>query len=462
MTLHNDLTTGNVRSHILRFAFPLIVSNLFQAMYNAVDMFFVGHYTNTEGLSAVSVSGPIMNTMVMTISGLSVGVSVVIGLKKGQGNPQEIKKSANTAIALYLLLALVVTILGVLFTPFLLKLVNTPDGAFDNAVSYLRTIFAGIVFMFGYHLICAFQRGFGDSKSSMLFVIVAALTNIVLDFIFIRYCGMGVFGAAIATVISQAVSFIMGVVYFKVNKHLISFKLREIRMDKEHLLQLLQLGLPASLQQLLLNISLMTLSGLANSFGLAASVAYGIGIKVDSFALLPSDAINASMSSFCSQNLGAGKPERTLQGLKQALKLSLLMSSFVAVLVACFAPQIAAVFNAEAKVLSFASQYLRISCISYLAYGIVYPFVGFLRGTGNAMVTLYNVVLAQYVVRIPIAFLFTGLFGFPGIAVAVISSPVFSDILYGVFVLTGRWKRSREVQFAIAVSKKNDLTCSGE
>ncbi len=444
MALQNDLTSGSVRSQILRFAFPLIFSNLFQALYNAVDMIFVGQYTGPAGLSAVSVSGPIMNIMIMTVSGLSVGVTVVIANHWGSGHAERVKRSANTAIALYLIAAALVTAAGVLLTPQILRLVQTPEAAFSQAVSYLRTIFAGVVFLFGYNLIGAFQRGFGDSRSSMMFVMVAAGVNVLLDYVFIAHLHWAAFGAAFATVLSQALSFVMGVCYFRIKKHIITFTPLEIRIHRDG--QLLRLGLPSAGQQLLLQVSLTTLSGIANSFGLAASAGYGVGVKIDSFALLPSDAINLSVSSFTSQNIGAGKPERATQGLREALRLDLLVAAAVCALVFFFGGPISSIFNSDPEVVGMAAAYLRISCFSYFAYALCHPMIGFLRGTGNALYTLCMVVFSQYLIRIPTAFLCTKWWGFPGIAVALMLGPIFSSFMYAQFILRGRWKRSSTVR----------------
>ena len=444
MALQNDLTVGQVRGHLLRFALPLIVSNLFQALYNAVDMFFVGRYAGTAGLSAVSVSGPIMNIMIMTVSGLSVGVSVVVAHYVGDGRQDAVKRCGNTAILFYLLCALGVTVLGWIFTPAILRLVNTPQEAMEMAVSYLRTIFVGMVFLFGYNLICALQRGFGDSKFSMLFVMVAGVVNLLLDWLLIAGWQMGAFGAALATVIAQGVSLLLGILWFRRNRHILTFSPRDFCLDRPYLKELLYAGLPAAAQQLLLNISHTTLSGIANSFGLSASAAYGIGLKVDGFAFLPSDAINASMASFASQNLGAGKVDRAKKGLREAMKLSVAMAVAVALTVALLAPYIARIFNSDPEVVAYTVQYLRITCFAYLVFATVHPFIGFIRGTGNSMQTLINVVFAQYLVRIPLALLFSHLWGFSGVAVAVITAPLFSTFTYGHFVLSGRWKRSRD------------------
>lgn len=441
MALQNDLTSGSVRRHLLRFAFPLIVSNVFQALYNAVDMFFVGRYAGTEGLAAVSVSGPIMNVMIMTISGLSVGVMVAVAKHAGQGESEEVVGCANTAIGFYLILSVLASALGWIFTPAILRLVNTPPAAMGYAVSYLRTIFLGIVFMFGYNLICAFQRGFGDAKSSMYFVIVAAMINVVLDYVFLKHLHLAAFGAALATVISQAVSFLLGIFYFRVKGHVITFDPREIRLRKKHITDLLRTGLPTAGNQFLLSISLSTLSGIANGFGLHASAAYGIGVKIDSFALLPGDAVNVAVSSFASQNLGAGLPERAENGLREGLRIAVSLSGIISILIYLFAPYLAAIFNSDPQVIQLAVLYLRIDCLSYLFFAFTYSFTGFIRGTGNAVFTVYNVIISQYIVRIPVAIIATRLWGFAGVPIAMSVGPAVSAVNYAIFIFSGRWKR---------------------
>lgn len=434
MALYTDLTQGNVRGHLLRFAFPLVISNLFQALYNAVDMIFVGQFTNPAGLSAVSVCGPIMNILIMTISGLSVGVSIVIAAQLGQGRQDRVKAIANTCIAFYGICALALSLVGWFLTPAILAWVNTPVSALPGATDYLRTIFLGLLFMFGYNLIGAFQRGFGDSRSSMLFIIVATLANILLDYIFVGLMHMGPLGAAVATVMAQALSFLLGLIYFRVKDHVIRFRPREIRIHKEELKYVLKIGLPSALHQLLLNLSLTIFSGIVNAFGVEASAAYGVGVKVDSFATLPSDAINAALASFGSQNIGAKKPERAFAGLREALKISVGIAILVAATAFFFAPGITALFNQDPQVIEYTITYLHITCFSYVFFALVFPMTGFIRGTGNVMYPLKNVILSQYIVRIPVALLATHLWGFTGVGLAILAGPIFSTVSYSLFI----------------------------
>lgn len=441
MALKNDMTAGSVNRHILQFAFPLIVSNVFQALYNLVDMLFVSAYVGTQGVSAVTVCGTLMNVLLMTVSGLSVGVMVVVARYSGQGKYDEVANFANTAIGFYAVLAGTLSVICFLLTPQILYLVRTPAEAFADAQAYLRTIFAGMIFTFGYNLISVFQRGLGDSKSSMFFIIVAAVVNTALDFIFLHFFQMGTFGAALATIIAQAVSFLMGVAYFKINRHLITFDLRSIRLEKRYIRELLKTGLPTAVNQFLLSLSLSTMSGIANSFGLHASAGYGIRIKVDSFAYLPADAVGVAVSTCTSQNLGANQPERAVAGLKTGLKFAISISAVIAAGIFLLSPMIAAGIDSTPEVIRFATTYNRIDCISYLFFASTFCLTGFLRGSNNAHRTVQNVIMAQYVLRLPTAFLLTRLLGFMGIPIAMTIAPAFSTLNYLSFLLRGKWKK---------------------
>lgn len=444
MALQNDLTKGDVNSHIWRFSLPLLLSNLFQALYNAVDMYFAGKYLGTEGLCAVGVSGPVMNVLFMAVTGMSVGVTVTIGAHAGRNDENGIRETAGTAISLYAIFALCVTAIGLLSAPAILTLIATPPEAFDMAVSYLRIVFCGMLFTLGYNLICAFQRGFGDSRSGLLFVAIATCTNAVLDILLIRDMRMGVQGAAWATVASQALAFAMGILYFHARKHIISFSPGAWRLKKDSVRELVRIGLPAALQQLQLNISHLTLNGIVNTYGLVASAAYGIGVKLDSFAILPGIALNDAVASFASQNIAAGQDERALKGMRMTWRLALCINAVCMGLILLLAPQFAQLFNADPAVIETAARYLRISCYMYLLYAFVHPMQGFVRGSGNAMFTLTNGLQAQYLVRIPIALLLSkGLgMGLFGVAVAWISAPAFSCFTYLHFMKSEKWRKA--------------------
>lgn len=443
MALTNDMTQGNIDRQLLFFALPLFISNILQTLYNAVDMFFVGKYIGTAGLSAVSVCGPVMNVLYMTISGLSIGVTIIIGAHLGRGDKDRIITAANTAIVMYIIIALAAGVLGFALTPLIIKLISTPPEAVQDAVTYMRIIFTGLIFTCGYNLICAMQRGFGDSRSSMYFVLTATAANILLDFLLIKYAGLGVMGAAAATIASQAVSFIMGVIYLRKRGHVITFNPKEWCFNVNSAREILRVGAPAALQQTLVNFSGVALNGIVNTYGLITSAAYGIGIKIDSFSSQPCSAISDAVSAMTSQNLGAGKEERALSCVGKAQKITVIFNGTLTAIVFIFAYKIAGLFDTNPEVISIAGGYMRITVIMYMFYALIYPKSGFVKGSGNALFSLKNSLCSQYIIRIPLAFILAkGLgLGITGIALSIISAPVFSSINYHFYMKRGKWRK---------------------
>ncbi len=443
MALSKDLTEGSIHRHLLVFAFPLIISNIMQALYNAVDMYFTGRFMGTEGMTGVSVSGPVINVMLMFISGFGVGVSVVIAKYIAHDREEVLKKSANTAIVLFMSAAVVISVFGFLLTPTILRLIATPDEAYPYALKYLRIVFCEMIFTIGYNLICALQRGFGDSRSSMYFVLAATIVNIILDYVFMGIMKMDVAGAAFATVISQGLSFIMGIMYFRRRKHVVTFSPRDLCFEKDIAKELIANGLPSAGQQVSVHFSNLCMTGMANSFGLSSAAAYGIAVKLDSFAILPCSAVNDAVASFSAQNLGAGKEKRALSAITEGRKMAAIYVLAVFITIFFFCGKLAGIFTNDAEVIEIAVSYLRIACFMYFLYAIVYPAQGFLKGSGSSGFVLLNSLFIQYAVKIPVAYAMTHFtpLGLRGIAATWIITPVFSATTYPLYIKKGRWRR---------------------
>ncbi len=446
MALKNDLTKGDLNKQIFVFALPIVISNMFQALYNAVDLYFVGKYLDTAATVAVSVSGPVMNVLFMAVAGMSLGVTILISSLVGVNDSQRIKRLANTSITMFLIGAVIITVLGLILSPHILTWISTPIEAMDYAVSYLRIVFGGMLFTLGYNLVCAMQRGFGDSKSSMYFVIAATITNIILDYVFIVPMNMGVAGAAYATVIAQALSFILSIVYFRSRKHVITFNPREFTLDKTYVKDIIRIGLPSALQQATINVAYLALNGIVNSYGMIASAAYGICVKLDNFAILPCTAVNDAVAAVTSQNLGAGQKERAVKGMWAGRKIIIPFNILLMIVIMLFAEKLTGIFNSDAEVIFMASKYLRISCWMYIIYAVYYPLMGFIKGTGNAMFALINTVVAQLIIRIPVAYFAAKIlgFGFYGVAAAWIIAPIWSNTVYTIYLKSDRWYKRLE------------------
>lgn len=441
--LQRDLTHGDPQKQIIAFSIPLIQAMIFQALYNAVDLFFAGQYLGIEGQAAVSVCGPVMNVFMRTVAGMSLGVNLLIGRRKGAGDLEYTLRGANTAISLYAIGAAIVSTVGFILAPFMLRIVQTPAQAMTEATAYLRIVFLGSVFTMGYNLINAFQRGFGDAKSSLYFVLVSTLVNVVLDYLFLVFTDLQAAGLAIATVAAQAASFLMGVAYFRVNKHVIDFRLSSLRLNKADAVELLSLGIPSAIQYLLINAAKLTLTGIANSFGTISAVAYGIGLKIDSFASLPHQAMEEATLAFASQNFGVGDEKRAEEGRKASTRMSVCIAVFMMVVVFIFAPQLAGIFNSDPAVLEQSVTFLRCIVPMYLASALARTPSGFVRASGNTKFPIFQTLLGQYLTRIPVALFCAYVLdlGLAGVAVAWIAAPTVSAIAYGIYIRTGLWRR---------------------
>ncbi|HBT64451.1 MAG TPA: MATE family efflux transporter, partial [Ruminococcaceae bacterium] len=341
----NDLTKGSVTKHLLRFSLPFLASNLLQAFYNMADMLIVGRFDGPVGASAVGTGGTVTILLINMISGLAVGGTVMIAQYIGARKQEEMEKTVGTMFTLYGVAAAVLTVVMLLAGKHILNLLNTPSESFSETLSYLNICMSGTVFVFGYNAVSAVLRGMGDSRHPLIFVLIATITNIVLDLIFVGPLDMGAAGAAWATIIAQALSFILAVIFLRRNNFLFDFHPRSFRIDKKIALQLLKIGLPTSLQGTLVSFSFMWLTRLANDIaGIVGQTSLSVAGKVNSVAILPSIAMQASVSSMAGQNLGAGKPDRARKTMLVAMGLAFSFSSVVFTLVNLFSTQIVTLF----------------------------------------------------------------------------------------------------------------------
>lgn len=447
-----DMTKGSIWKNILCFSIPIMVSNLIQSTYNAVDMLFVGRFTGTESLAAVSVCGPIMNVMIITLSGMSAGVLVVISSLLGAGENRQARDAAHTSLALYAIMAAVLTLVGLAFTPQLLLAVQTPLSAMPEAKRYLYTVFAGMSFSFGYNLIGALQQALGNATASMSFVLISSIVNILLDAVLIVGLHMGALGAALGTVLAQFVAFCVGAVQFTHGNTVLQISLGEVRFHKKHLKNILLFGVPTAANEVMVNLAMLTVSGVANSFGLASSAAYGVGSRINSLAIFMDGAMNQTLSAYASQNIGAKNKKRALTGLWKAIAISVSMALVSSLTVLVFAEDFAACFDANPEVVRQSAAFLRVTIWSYPLFAAVGPLIGFIRGTGNLEASLLVGVLAQLCGRIPASFLFGERLGFPGVGVAVLVGPLISVTVYLWYILTNRWHRGLRRMSAISTS----------
>ncbi len=440
----NDLTGGSVPKQLIRFCLPFLLSNTIQALYNVADMLIVSRFAGSAAMSGVANGGQLTFVVTNLVIGLAVGGTVLIGQYFGLKRYEDMKNTVSTLLTTLSLAALVLTVLMIAAAPLLLRAMQVPPEAFDHAQAYFTACMTGTFFIFGYNAISAVLRGMGDSKRPLIFVSIACVANILLDLWFVGGLSMGAAGAAWATVISQALSVALAVVYLKRNQFMFDFHPRSFRIHQDKLRLLLKIGMPNSLQNLVVSLSFLVMMALVNGYGVFASAAVAVVGKFNSFAILPPIAMSAAVSSMAAQNIGAGLPDRAKKTMTTGM-LVVLPVGLAFFALAQLAPEaILRIFTSEEPVIAAGIQYLRIFSFDYLVVPFVFSVNGLLTGAGHTTITMISGMLSSLLLRIPFALLFgakLGL-GLTGIGIAAPAASLGALAISLCYLWTGRWKKS--------------------
>lgn len=443
-----DFTQGNITSQLIVFAWPLFLSNLLQVVYNMVDMVVVGHTLGKVGISAVAVGGDVSAFLTFIAMGFSNAGQVLIARYIGAGQKEKLGRFVGTMSGFLLTCSLVISAAALIFRNGILQLMNTPAESFTGAHSYSVICAIGLIFIYGYNIVSAVLRGMGDSKHPFVFISIAAILNLLLDLVFVVGLHMGAGGAALATVISQAVSFISCAIFLLRNRERFSLKLSGrdfIRWDREMLGDLVKLGTPMAIKTASIQISKLFVNSWINSYGIAVSAFAGIANKISSIANLISAAMNTAGSTMVGQNIAAGKFDRVKKILLTLAAITLTVAAVISVCFCLFPRQIFGLFTdaGDTDVLAIADRYLPIAVLLFFGSAMRAIMNALINGSGNYKINFVTAILDGVVMRIGLALLF-GLaldmkhYGFwLGDALAG-----FTPFWIGlVFYLTGRWKR---------------------
>ena len=452
-TFQKDMTEGSVTRHLIGFSLPFLASNLLQALYNMADMLIVGWFSGAVGTSAVGTGGLITVMITNLISGLAVGGTVMIAQFIGAKKQDDVKHTVGTMFTIYAIAGVILTAAMLLLNRYILIALNTPEESFGEALAYLNICTGGTIFVFGYNAVSAILRGMGDSRHPLMFVAVATVVNILLDIIFVGPLGMGAAGAAWATIIAQALSFVMSVIFLRRNNFIFDFHPRSFKINGRISSRLLKIGLPTSLQGTMVSFSFMFLMRLGNNIaGIVGSNALSIAGKVNSIAILPAIAMQISVSSMAGQNFGAGKPERAKKTMLAAMGLSFAFSSVVFAAVNLFSNQIVTLFlgsgntalPAEVVKECIAQGGLYLRCISYdyLIACLVFCINGLAMGAGQTLFSMFNAMASSLLLRVPVAY-FLGIrlgWGLPGVGYAAPIAALGSLVMGIIYIVSGRWR----------------------
>lgn len=439
----NNLVEGRVAKQLILFSLPVLISNLIQTLYSVADMIIVGQFCGSASMSGVNIGSQVTFLITNMVFGLSVGATVLIGQYLGANDRKAIKQTIGTLFTSLFVLALVLTALMLILQNPLLRLIRTPEESFSEASRYFFVTTLGNVFIFGYNALSAVMRGMGDSKNPLIFVAIACVVNIGLDILLVAAFRWGAFGAAVATVISQAVSMILCIIYLKNNDFIFDFSRESLKVNKKQLGMIFKIGVPSSVQNVATSASFLFLTALVNTIGYEASAAVGAVGKLNGFAILPAVAMSTSVSAMAAQNIGANRFDRAKQTMGIGILISLGISVAIFVFVKLFPALCMRAFTPEQAVIEKGVEYMKFFTLDYLIVPFVFCLNGLFIGAGHTTVSLINGMISSILFRIPASYLFGITLGL-GLAGVGLGAPVasFASLLYGlVFFLSGKWKK---------------------
>lgn len=394
------MTEGPVAKRIITFAIPLFIGQLFQQMYNTVDSLIVGNLVGDAALAAVTSVGSVVYLMVGFFMGFSMGAGVVIARDIGSGDEKAVSRSVHTTVAMGLVATVLMTLLGIFGTPLILRWMGTPEDVFTDAATYLRIFFAGSIGLVFYNLLVGILQASGDSLHPLYYLIFSSLLNVVLDYSFIRFLGMGVDGAALATIIGQFISALLVLRRLLKTDEAIRIVPSRIRFDFAKLRQIIHIGLPTALQACVIDLANMMIQSYINSFGKAAMAGIGAASKVEGFCFLPVNAFGMALSTFVAQNLGAGKRDRIKKGIFFALPAASLAVLAAGTVLFLFSPALVGLFNQDPDVIYFGTLRGRICGLFFCLCGFSHVSSAAMRGLGKPIVPTVVMLTCWCAVRV--------------------------------------------------------------
>ncbi|MBY2112172.1 MATE family efflux transporter [Clostridioides difficile] len=428
---------------------PMLIGSLFQQLYNTADSIIVGRFIGKEAMAAVSGANPIMFLLVAALMGVSLGFSILVSQFYGSGDLKKVKATIDTTYILLFIGSILISILGIVFGGPMLKLMNTPESVFAQSKLYLTIIFSGILFSAGYNSVSAILRGLGDSVTPLYFLIIATILNIVLDLTFIVVLRMGVEGVALATIMAQAVSFIISIIYLNKKHEVLKFKIKGIVYDNKIFKDGLRLGLPSGVQQMLFSIGNMALQFLVNSYGTSAMAAFGAGLRIENFISLPIMNLGSAVSTFVAQNIGAGENERVKKGIRESIKMTLVLAVTVIALILLFRENLIALFNTDKDVIKIGSSYLFIIGPFFLFIGTSFVLSSAMKGAGDSMFALISSIVSLWLGRLPASYMLSKFFGTDGIWMGIPFGWTLGLIVTVIYYKKGHWKTKAIVNHRI-------------
>lgn len=445
-----DLTTGSVPKTLLRFSLPLFLSGLLQMVYNMVDMIVVGRFVGTRGLSAVSIGGEVLMLITFVAMGFSNAGQILISRFVGENRRDKVGEMVGTLFTLLMSLAVIIMVIFLFSYKAIISWLNTPEDIWEYTRQYSVTCVYGIVFIYGYNLVSAILRGMGDSKHPFMFIAIASVINVILDILFVGPLGMGPLGAALATVIGQAVSFLFALRLLFKNREQIGFDFKpaHFRLYRSVTGQLISLGIPMVIQSAAVTFSMLFVNAYVNTYGTVAVAVTGVARKLESMIGVVSQAISSAGGAMIAQALGAGKVKRVPKVVFNALWIVAIPASIFA-LITYFKPQwLFGLFSSDPAVLTMAISYIPVAMIQYLGATLRPANFALINGSGNSRLNLMVALLDGILCRIGMALLLgvaAGM-GIMGFWLGNAMAGLVPFLIGGTYLLSGAWKKRASAQ----------------
>lgn len=441
----NSMTKGTPWVHILKFSMPVLLGLLLQQLYNTVDAIVVGRFAGEASLSAVGTTGSFSYLFLAIATGFAAGCGVIIAQYFGAENEKQVKESAGTGIFFLMILGIATSVLSIIISrPAYVHLIHVPDDFLELTLVYFRIYSLGLVFQFGYNIFSSVLRAIGDSAATLYFLLISSVINIVLDIIFVAVFSWGVAGAAVATVISQAASFIAAYFYMIKKYPIFRFTLSDYKWNTKIIFKTIKIGLPMTLQLAVISIGLTLIQRAVNEFGQVMTASFTVGQRMEMYLNLPCNAFQTTLATYTGQNIGAGRIDRVKQGAKQTVLISLLITVMISIIVWSLADNIIELFGLGPEAAGYCLEHIRAVALINIVLSVYVPIFGLFQGTGYSILPMIVAACALFV-RVSVTYLFryspflghtivwwNGIFGF-GIGF----------MITWTFYLSGLWSRDK-------------------
>lgn len=440
-----DLTRGPIASVLIKLTVPFMLSNLLQTLYSMVDMIVVGQIVGSSGLSAVTISSQLIMLMTTLVMGFASGGQILISQLSGVKDHRGISETTGTLFTTVGVVGLCMSIIGILVYEPVFRILNMPPEAWDQGRDYMIICAAGNLFTCGYITVSAILRGMGDAQRPLVFIAIASIVNIILDLLFVGVFDMKAAGAAWATIIAQAVSFIVSIIYLyrRREKFGFDFKLKSFKVIPAKLKILTKLGVPLALSSSAINISMLFVSSYVNGYGLAASSTFGVGRRIEQIPGMLTQSVSMACSSMIGQNMAAGKVDRAKKTIYIAIAINVVVYAIALVLFLLFPQQIFGIFTSDAEVIDYAPMFMRTIIVAFPAFIIMHGFNPFIQGIGNATLSMVLSILDGVVARLSLAVILGNAFGLEGLFYGYCLAAYVNALLGAAYYYSGLWKKRK-------------------